>query len=202
MLRLRSILLVGIIVSPVWAIIPSPNYLPFELDKRDCYFTDCNCQRVRCALDFCFDDHLDPWVLVDTALGQYYGMDCGQFDSWQRNEPAEWCNNGLRKGNGVFYINRKWNSMAGYAVLSVNYRSGAGHGSAYAMATKGKAGTYDYSDIMTLVRHTLKKYADNVDETRVAVRGWSVGGYLSYLCATHGTGVAPDYDDSSNGHGL
>lgn len=66
------------------------------------------------------------------------------------------------------------------------------------MATKGKAGMYDYSDIMTLVRHTLKKYADNVDETRVAVHGWSVGGYLSYLCATHGTGVAPDDDDKDN----
>ncbi|EQB54933.1 hypothetical protein CGLO_05184 [Colletotrichum gloeosporioides Cg-14] len=121
MSRLISVLLAGLLASPSLASISSPNYLPFALEKRDCGFSYCDCQRVQCFLDFCFDDHVDPWVLVDSALNQYYGVDCGQFDHWQRNEPAEYCNNGLRKGNGLFYINRKFGSLG--KSFTVDYKN-------------------------------------------------------------------------------
>ncbi|GKT44011.1 uncharacterized protein ColSpa_04192 [Colletotrichum spaethianum] len=115
-------ILTGLFMAkPILASISSPLYLPFELEKRDCGFSYCDCQRVQCQLDFCFDDHVDPWVLVDSALNRYYGVDCGQWDSWQRNDPAQWCNNGLRQGNGIFYINRKFGSLG--KAFSVSYKN-------------------------------------------------------------------------------
>ncbi|TEA17581.1 hypothetical protein C8034_v012248 [Colletotrichum sidae] len=116
-----SILLSGLMAAPILASISSPNYLPFALEKRDCGFSYCDCQRVQCFLDFCFDDHVDPWILVDSALNQYYGVDCGQFDNWERNDPPEWCNNGLRKGKGLFYINRKFGSLG--KSFTVDYKN-------------------------------------------------------------------------------
>lgn len=64
---LLSLVLTSVMTYSVLASISSPNYLPFELEKRDCGFSYCDCQRVQCFLDFCFDDHVDPWVLVDSA---------------------------------------------------------------------------------------------------------------------------------------
>ncbi|GKT66942.1 hypothetical protein ColTof3_14281 [Colletotrichum tofieldiae] len=117
-----SIFLTGLLMAvPILALVPSLNYLPFELEKRDCGFSHCDCQRVQCVLDFCFDDHVDPWVLVDSAMNQYYGVDCGQWDNWKQNDPAEFCNNGLRRGNGVFYINRKFGSLG--PAFDVSYKN-------------------------------------------------------------------------------
>ncbi|TQN63697.1 hypothetical protein CSHISOI_11716 [Colletotrichum shisoi] len=52
----------------------------------------------------------DPgsWRLINpyTPVNEYYGVDCGQWDYWRRNEPAECRNDGLRKGRGVFHLNR------------------------------------------------------------------------------------------------
>ncbi|KAK1474281.1 hypothetical protein CTAM01_15946 [Colletotrichum tamarilloi] len=115
------VVLTGLLASPILASVSSSNYLPFELEKRDCGFSYCDCQRVQCFLDFCFDDHVDPWVLVDSAMNGYYGVDCGQFEYWKRNEPAEYCNNGLRKGNALFYINRKFGSLG--KSFTVNYKN-------------------------------------------------------------------------------
>lgn len=64
---LISVVLASLMASPILAAISSPNYVPFELEKRDCGFSYCDCQRVQCRLDFCFDDHVDPWILVDSA---------------------------------------------------------------------------------------------------------------------------------------
>ncbi|KXH69266.1 hypothetical protein CSAL01_01744 [Colletotrichum salicis] len=118
---LLSMVLASLMASPILAAISSPNYVPFELEKRDCGFSYCDCQRVQCRLDFCFDDHVDPWILVDSAMNGYYGVDCGQFDNWARNEPAEYCNNGLRKGNALFYINRKFGSLG--KPFTVDYKN-------------------------------------------------------------------------------
>ncbi|CCF44888.1 hypothetical protein CH063_03471 [Colletotrichum higginsianum] len=77
-----------------------------------------SCVRVQCELEFCFNDHVDPWVLVDRALNKHYGVDCGQWDNWQRYEPAEYCNDGLRKGYGTFHINRMPESFRQYFKVS------------------------------------------------------------------------------------
>ncbi|OHF04006.1 hypothetical protein CORC01_00868 [Colletotrichum orchidophilum] len=106
-----SLVLASLMVSPILSSISSPAYLPFELEKRDgCGDSYCNCHRAQCILDFCFDDHVDPWILVDSAMYKYYGVDCGQFDWWARYDPAQWCNNGLRKARALFYINRRFGS--------------------------------------------------------------------------------------------
>jgi len=80
-----------------------------------------------------------------------------------------------------------WLVSAGYAVLCPNYRGGSGYGEEFASAAKAGMGTKDYEDVITL----LKKGIDigYVDEERVAISGWSQGGFLSYLAVTR-----PDFE--------
>jgi len=75
----------------------------------------------------------------------------------------------------------------GYAVLSVNYRSGIGYGRAFRMAPKrGARGASEYQDILAAARYL--KGLDNIDDKRVGLWGGSYGGYLTAL------GLARDSD--------
>lgn len=88
--------------------------------------------------------------------------------------------------------NRYWTPhlvSAGYAVLRANYRGGSGHGEEYAAAARGGMGGKEYGDVMTLLRHVLKEH-DELDKGKVAVYGWSQGGFLSYLSTVRGVKVA------------
>ncbi|MCJ1371113.1 hypothetical protein MMC20_002328 [Loxospora ochrophaea] len=70
-------------------------------------------------------------------------------------------------------------AAAGYLVLLPNYRGSSGRGEAFAGALRGRVGKDDYGDIIAFVREGIKEKL--VDETRVAIAGWSQGGFLSYL---------------------
>jgi dipeptidyl aminopeptidase/acylaminoacyl peptidase len=75
----------------------------------------------------------------------------------------------------------------GYAVLSVNYRSGIGYGRAFRMAPKrGARGASEYQDILASARY-LRGRGD-VDDKRIGLWGGSYGGYLTAL------GLARDSD--------
>ena len=74
---------------------------------------------------------------------------------------------------------------AGYGVLLPNYRGGSGRGEDFAAYARGKCGTHDYEDIITLTNHAIEEgYAD---KEKLLVSGWSQGGFLSFIaCVRNG----------------
>jgi dipeptidyl aminopeptidase/acylaminoacyl peptidase len=71
---------------------------------------------------------------------------------------------------------------AGYGVLCPNYRGGSGRGQKHAAYARGGMGTVDYQDCIDILHAGIKKGL--VDPSRVAIGGWSQGGFLSYLAIT------------------
>lgn len=85
----------------------------------------------------------------------------------------------------------------GYAVFMPNFRGSSNYGAAFAQANAGRAGKIDYDDIMTGIDHLVR--SGIADENRLAVAGWSYGGYLSawmightkrFKCAAYGAGLS------------
>jgi dipeptidyl aminopeptidase/acylaminoacyl peptidase len=75
----------------------------------------------------------------------------------------------------------------GYAVLSVNYRSGIGYGRAFREAAKrGPRGASEYQDVVAAAEHLRAR--PDVDRSRIGLWGGSYGGYLTAL------GLARDSD--------
>jgi dipeptidyl aminopeptidase/acylaminoacyl peptidase len=72
----------------------------------------------------------------------------------------------------------------GYAVLSVNYRSGIGYGLDFREALEyGAAGASEYQDVVAAGKY-MRARAD-VDPARVALWGGSYGGYLTAMGLAH-----------------
>jgi dipeptidyl aminopeptidase/acylaminoacyl peptidase len=69
---------------------------------------------------------------------------------------------------------------AGYGVLSPNYRGSSSHGEKWS-SVKGRMGTEDYSDVISVVKAAIE--AGLVHPEKVVVAGWSQGGFLSYVSA-------------------
>ncbi len=75
----------------------------------------------------------------------------------------------------------------GYAVLSVNFRSGIGYGRAFRMAPKrGARGASEYQDVLAAARYLRNR--EDIDDKRIGLWGGSYGGYLTAL------GLARDSD--------
>ncbi|KAL7660033.1 hypothetical protein ACMYSQ_002922 [Aspergillus niger] len=70
----------------------------------------------------------------------------------------------------------------GYAVLCPNYRGGSGRGEAHAAYARGGVGTVDYTDCIDILYYSIVR--GSVDPARVAIAGWSQGGFLSYFAVT------------------
>ncbi|HYY95414.1 MAG TPA: prolyl oligopeptidase family serine peptidase [Pyrinomonadaceae bacterium] len=92
---------------------------------------------------------------------------------------------------GYYYHNsyamNQYLASRGYAVLSVNYRSGIGYGRAFRMAPKrGARGASEYQDIVAAAKYLRSR--DDVDSKRIGLWGGSYGGYLTAL------GLARDSD--------
>jgi dipeptidyl aminopeptidase/acylaminoacyl peptidase len=71
---------------------------------------------------------------------------------------------------------------AGYTILCPNYRGGSGRGENHASQARGGMGTKDYSDIISLVRKGISMGL--IDAHKVAIGGYSQGGFLSYIAVT------------------
>lgn len=85
---------------------------------------------------------------------------------------------------GYYYHNsyafNQYLASRGYAVLSVNYRTGIGYGRAFRMAPKrGARGASEYQDILAAAR-VLRERAD-IDSSKIGLWGGSYGGYLTAL---------------------
>jgi dipeptidyl aminopeptidase/acylaminoacyl peptidase len=76
----------------------------------------------------------------------------------------------------------QWFAMAGYAVFKPNYRGSWGHGLEFADAVLGDMGGKDFQDILNGVEYLVKQ--GKVDGNRVAIGGWSNGGYLTAWAVT------------------
>lgn len=71
---------------------------------------------------------------------------------------------------------------AGYAILRPNYRGSWGQGMAFADAVLGDMGGKDLQDILSGVEYLVKE--GKVDGERVAIGGWSNGGFLAAWAVT------------------
>src|SRR5262249_32999763 len=100
-------------------------------------------------------------------------------------------------------FNANWSAFpqvyagAGYAVFMPNFRGSANYGAKFAQSNAKLVGKVDYEDIMSGVDHLIKLGV--ADENRLAVAGWSYGGYLSawiightnrFKCAAYGAGLS------------
>ncbi|KAJ7630017.1 alpha/beta-hydrolase [Mycena polygramma] len=65
----------------------------------------------------------------------------------------------------------------GFLVLSPNYRGSSGRGNDFAGAARGGMGTLDYADVESMLDAAIKR--GYVDREKVAIAGWSQGGFLS-----------------------
>jgi dipeptidyl aminopeptidase/acylaminoacyl peptidase len=70
----------------------------------------------------------------------------------------------------------------GYAVLQPNYRGSSGRGVAFGKADHGDLGGKEFEDVLAGIDALAQQGI--VDPERVAIAGWSYGGYFSGLAAT------------------
>jgi dipeptidyl-peptidase-4 len=79
------------------------------------------------------------------------------------------------------YLTSQWFADQGFAVLVADGRGMAGRGPEWdRLAKNDRAGTSD--DQVEALREIAGQYPDDLDLSRVTVRGWSFGGYLAALC--------------------
>lgn len=71
----------------------------------------------------------------------------------------------------------------GYVVLQPNYRGSGGRGIAFAKGDHNDLGGKEFQDILAGVDRLVQRGI--ADPKRVGMGGWSYGGYLSALAATH-----------------
>jgi dipeptidyl aminopeptidase/acylaminoacyl peptidase len=79
--------------------------------------------------------------------------------------------------NGRLYF-----AAAGYAVLLPNYRGSTGYGDKFVTDLVGRENDIEVNDILAGIERMVK--AGIADEKRVAVMGWSNGGYLTNCLIT------------------
>ncbi|MGH9768187.1 MAG: S9 family peptidase, partial [Blastocatellia bacterium] len=100
-------------------------------------------------------------------------------------------------------FNANWSAFpqvyagAGYAVFMPNFRGSSNYGAKFAQSNAKLVGKVDYEDILSGVDHLIKLGV--ADENRLAVAGWSYGGYMSawiighanrFKCAAYGAGLS------------
>lgn len=71
----------------------------------------------------------------------------------------------------------------GYAILRPNPRGSTGYGADFRMANRADWGGKDYEDLMTGVDHVINMGV--ADENKMAVMGWSYGGFMSSWIVGH-----------------
>ena len=75
-----------------------------------------------------------------------------------------------------------WLASKGYAVLCPNYRGSTSHGEDFVAHSRGGVGTKDYDDVIAMLRAGIQRGI--IDPDKVAITGYSQGGFLSYLAVT------------------
>ncbi len=76
----------------------------------------------------------------------------------------------------------QWLATAGYAVLMPNYRGGVGHGERFAAMARGGVGGGELDDVLSAADAAVERGI--ADPARLAIAGWSQGGFLTALAVT------------------
>jgi dipeptidyl aminopeptidase/acylaminoacyl peptidase len=78
----------------------------------------------------------------------------------------------------MFYGINQWLAHQGYIVMSVNYRSGVGYGTAFRQAPqRGGQGNSEYQDVLAAGQYLQQR--PDVDVKRIGIWGLSYGGVLT-----------------------
>ncbi len=85
----------------------------------------------------------------------------------------------VMKSTGAFLASQ-WLAEQGFAVVVADGRGTGGRGPAWDRAVAGDLATGPLEDQITALQAAAEAFAD-LDTERVAIRGWSFGGYLSAL---------------------
>ena len=79
------------------------------------------------------------------------------------------------------FLSSQWFADQGFAVVVTDGRGTPGRGPEWERALAGDLATPVLDDQVAAVEAVAKRYAGEVDPDRVAIRGWSFGGYLAAL---------------------
>lgn len=82
---------------------------------------------------------------------------------------------------GLAYGTDQWLADQGYAVVVADGRGTPGRGPAWDRTVRGDLATPALEDQVAALEAVAAAYPDDVDTTRVGIRGWSFGGYLAAL---------------------
>jgi dipeptidyl aminopeptidase/acylaminoacyl peptidase len=108
-----------------------------------------------------------------------------------------------------FNVHAHYTASKGYIVFEPNYRGSDNLGSAFCTAINGDAGEGPGKDVMRGIEELMKR--QYIDESRIAVSGWSYGGYMTtwlignyqiWKCAVAGasvTDLTDQYAQADNG---
>jgi dipeptidyl-peptidase-4 len=84
-------------------------------------------------------------------------------------------------------LRRQWLRSLGMLVVVIDNRGSAGRGLEFEGAIRWDLGTVEVEDQITAVRELAARGL--VDPGRVAINGWSYGGYMSAMCLAKAPGV-------------
>src|SRR5690606_5625376 len=85
----------------------------------------------------------------------------------------------LNRWNG--YLESQWFAEQGFAVIVSDGRGTPGRGPEFEREVLGDLATPALEDQIDALRGVAEQYPDDVDLEKVAIRGWSFGGYLAAL---------------------
>ncbi|MDE5607011.1 MAG: prolyl oligopeptidase family serine peptidase, partial [Bacteroidales bacterium] len=94
----------------------------------------------------------------------------------------------LNQYGGLDYWWYSYLVSQGYIVLCVDNRGTGGRGEAFKKCTYLQLGRYETQDQMAVVCHIAAQW-DFVDPARIAIWGWSYGGFMSSSCLFRGDGL-------------
>ncbi|TDE44226.1 S9 family peptidase [Nonomuraea mesophila] len=81
---------------------------------------------------------------------------------------------------GIF-LESQWFAEQGFAVVVADGRGTPGRGTAFERAVLNDLATPALEDQVDALQGVAEQYPDDLDLTKVAIRGWSFGGYLAAL---------------------
>ncbi|MEU8245382.1 prolyl oligopeptidase family serine peptidase [Nonomuraea sp. NPDC048916] len=79
------------------------------------------------------------------------------------------------------YLESQWFAEQGFAVIVADGRGTPGRGPAFERAVLGDLATPALEDQIDALQGVAEQYPDDLDLSRVAIRGWSFGGFLAAL---------------------
>ncbi|MDP4510399.1 S9 family peptidase [Nonomuraea turcica] len=79
------------------------------------------------------------------------------------------------------FLESQWFAEQGFAVVVADGRGTPGRGTDFERAVRGDLATPALEDQIDALQGVAEQYGDDLDLTKVAIRGWSFGGFLAAL---------------------